>query len=137
MPTLAPGGVLMLHLSPMGHPQVKLMLASAGVEVMSLQRGRRKPKQRLFLWSLVLFVKLYTRLWSGEARRRYLLDDLEGPALLTGGNTLIIQARKARGRTVDPSCIRGCRGLGPGGSSAGPSVSPRRGPPPAEAHRGV
>jgi len=91
---LGPDGVAMLHLSPVGYPQVKLMLELAGLRVDALFRDRAKVKQMLLLWPLVLLIKLYTRLWPRRARWRYLLDELEGPALLTGGNTLIIQAQK-------------------------------------------
>ena len=91
---LGPDGVAMLHLSPVGYPQVKLMLELAGLRVDALFRDRAKVKQMLLLWPLVLLIRLYTRLWPRRARKRYLLDELEGPALLTGGNTLIIQARK-------------------------------------------
>jgi len=91
---MGPEGVAMLHLSPAGYTQVKVMLDLAGLRVEGLYRDRVKVKQMLFLWPLVLFIRLYTRLWSRRARRRYLLSDTAGPALLTGGNTLIIQARK-------------------------------------------
>jgi hypothetical protein len=91
---LRPEGVALLHLSPMGYPQVKLMVELAGLRVQGLYRDRVKVKQMLLLWPLVLLIRLYTRLWPGRARQRYLLDELEGPALLTGGNTLVIQARK-------------------------------------------
>jgi len=91
---IGPEGVAMLHLSPAGYTQVKVMLDLAGLEVIGLHRDRVKVKQLLFLWPLVLLIRLYTRLWPRKARRRYLLADTGGPALLTGGNTLIIQARK-------------------------------------------
>ena len=91
---LGPQKVASLHLSPIGYPQVKLMLELAGLRVEGLHRDRAKLKQRLLLWPLVLLIRLYTHLWPRQARRRYLLDELEGPAILTGGNTLIIQARK-------------------------------------------
>jgi len=91
---LGPEGVAMLHLTPAGYPQVKLMLELAGLQVEGLYRDRVKVKQMLLLWPLVLVIRLYTRLWPRKARQRYLLDEVEGPALLTGGNTLIIQARK-------------------------------------------
>jgi len=93
---MGPESVAMLHLSPAGYTQVKVMLDLAGLEVTGLHRDRVKVKQMLFLWPLVLLIRLYTRLWSRKARRRYLLDDTAGPALLTGGNTLIIQARKPK-----------------------------------------
>ncbi len=90
---LGPEGVAMLHLSPAGYPQVKLMLEMAGLRVEKLFRDRGKPMQ-LLLWPLVALIRLYTRLWPRRGRQRYLLDEVEGPAILTGGNTLIIQARK-------------------------------------------
>ena len=88
--------VAMLHLSPAGYTQVKVMLDLAGLRVVGLYRDRVKVRQMLFLWPLVLLIRLYTRFWSRKARRRYLLNDTGGPALLTGGNTLIIRARKPR-----------------------------------------
>ena len=90
---LGPEGVAMLHLNPAGYPQVKLMLEMAGLRVEKLFRDRGKPMQ-LLLWPLVALIRLYTRLWPRRGRQRYLLDEVEGPAILTGGNTLIIQARK-------------------------------------------
>jgi len=91
---MGPEGVAMLHLSPAGYTQVKVMLDLAALRVVGLYRDRVKVKQMLFLWPLVLLIRLYTRLWPRKARERYLLDEVEGPALLTGGNTLIIHARK-------------------------------------------
>lgn len=91
---LAAEEVAMLHLAPLGYGQLKLMLDLAGLEVERLERDKSKRRQAYFLWPLVLAIKFYTRLWPRSARQRYLLDEVEGPALLTGGNTLIILAGK-------------------------------------------
>lgn len=91
---LGPQGAAMLHLVPLGYAQLRLMLELAGLEVERLHRDEPKRRQALFLWLLVLGIRCYTRLWPPGARQRYLLDEVEGPAVLTGGNTLIIEARK-------------------------------------------
>lgn len=82
-----------MHSSPIGYTLVRFILEHAGFTIMDMTYDKKKKKQA-YLKPLVWFIRLYGHLWSRSKRDEYWLDQTSGPAVLDGGNTLIIFARK-------------------------------------------
>jgi len=82
-----------LHLSPIGYPIIRFALESAGLTIAEITYDKKK-KGQLFLAPLVWLIRLYSRFWSRKKRERYWLVETTSDAILNGGNTLIIFARK-------------------------------------------
>ena len=85
-----------LHLSPIGYTLVRFAIEQAGMVIESVAMDRPKPRQR-WLKPLTGLIRLANCLRSSKDRRRYWLDETNGPVVLEGGNTLIIVARKPNG----------------------------------------
>ena len=87
------GDPAMLHITPLAFAQLKFFLETAGFRIERLQRDRRKTKQAL-LYPLALAIRLACRLGGAKTRRQYWLDEVNSGAVLMGGNTLILLARR-------------------------------------------
>ena len=68
-------------------------LEQAGLTIEAIAHDKKKPKQ-VFLKPLVWAIRLYSAFRPKKERVRLWHDELTGPVILEGGNTLIIIARK-------------------------------------------
>ncbi len=83
-----------MHNSPITYPLLKFMLESCGLEITKLDKEGVKRNQK-FLYPLILLIRLYTALWSRKSRTKYLLDEVNAPIIINGGNNLIVTCRKS------------------------------------------
>lgn len=87
------GHEYMLHLSPLLYAQLRFFLESSGFRIERIERDKVKWKQ--WAWApLVGLIKLVTVLGGSRARERYFADQANSNAVLMGGNTLIVLARR-------------------------------------------
>lgn len=82
-----------LHVNPIGYSEVRYLLESSGFV---LERTHfDKPKGLLWLYlPLVLLIRAAARFTPARKRRERWTDELNSAEVLTGGNTLIFEARK-------------------------------------------
>ena len=83
----------MMHRSPMDYVQVRQALEQAGFVLERVVRDRLKVRQLLLL-PLAILVWLVTWVRGRRGRERRWLDETNSRAVLMGGNTLIITARR-------------------------------------------
>jgi ubiquinone/menaquinone biosynthesis C-methylase UbiE len=83
----------MHHLTPLTYPVLKLALEHWGFKILTLEKDKEKKRMK-WLLPIVWTIRLYCFFWPKEAKRQYHLEDTLSPALITGGNTLILVAEK-------------------------------------------
>jgi hypothetical protein len=83
----------MHHLTPLTYPVLKLVLAHWGFKILTLEKDKEKERMK-WLLPIVWTIRLYCFFWPKEAREKYHLEDTLSPALMMGGNTLILVAEK-------------------------------------------
>jgi hypothetical protein len=72
---------------------LKLALAHWGFKILTLEKDKEKKRMK-WLLPIVWTIRLYCFFWPKEAREKYHLEDTLSPALMMGGNTLILVAEK-------------------------------------------
>jgi len=83
----------MLHVSPLTYTELRFFLEASGFEIERVEKDKFKPKQ-LRLWPLVALLQLMSKL-SGDKGREYPFADVANSnAILLGGNTLILIAKR-------------------------------------------
>lgn len=85
-------GAVALHINPIGYPELRYLLESAGFSIRSLHRDKRKRD-----WAYLPFTLLIRglgKLVPSAKRARRWTDELNSDEVLLGGNTLIIEAEK-------------------------------------------
>ncbi|MEN6615080.1 MAG: class I SAM-dependent methyltransferase [Syntrophorhabdus sp.] len=82
-----------MHISPLGYTLIRFILEHAGFTITGIAYDKKKKKQ-VYLKPFVWFIRLYGLLWGQNKRRKYWLDETNGPEILDGGNTLILFAKK-------------------------------------------
>jgi len=83
----------MLHLIPLTYPTLKLFLEHTGFEILAVAKDKEK-KRMVWLSPVVWLIRLYCLFWPKEKREECHLDETLSPALIMGGNTLILAARR-------------------------------------------
>ena len=83
----------MLHLVPLTYPILKLVLEHHGYRILSVGKDREKKRMK-WLLPIVWGIRLYCFFWPKRKREDYHLEETLSPALMMGGNTLILVARK-------------------------------------------
>ena len=84
----------MLHLIPLTYPVLKLFMEHTGFKILQIAKDKEKKRMK-WLLPVVWGIKFYCLFWSRKKRMDYQLRDTLSPALIMGGNTLIIVATKA------------------------------------------
>lgn len=84
---------VVLHVNPIAYPELRYTLEKHGFEIAEVCRDARKPRLWLY-WPLTALVRMIARLTPAAKRRERWTDELQSPAVLTGGNTLIVHAVK-------------------------------------------
>lgn len=87
------GDPAMLHISPLGYAQLRFFLEASGFRIERIDRDSPKPKQ-WFLLPVAAVVWLVSALRGTRGREKYWLDGANSPAVLMGGNTLVLLARR-------------------------------------------
>lgn len=83
----------MMHINLVGYPLLRFMLESNGFCITKLDIDKPKPKM-IFLYPLIVLIKLYCWFWPKKAKKRYWLKETLSKDILSGGNTLIVVAGK-------------------------------------------
>ena len=82
-----------LHINPVPYTELRYALQNSGFELLATYRDRRKARLWMY-WPLVALIRCLGRFTSAERRRERWTDELQSDAVLLGGNTLILHARK-------------------------------------------
>ncbi|MGP8020406.1 MAG: 2-polyprenyl-3-methyl-5-hydroxy-6-metoxy-1,4-benzoquinol methylase, partial [Limisphaerales bacterium] len=61
-----------------------------------VEKDRPKWRQVLFLFPLWLLLKIFLSLQSAKRKAKYLLPETGSNAVLLGGNTILLRAKKNR-----------------------------------------
>jgi SAM-dependent methyltransferase len=83
----------MLHLVPLTYPVLKLVLEHYGYRILYVGKDREKKRMK-WLLPIVWGIRFYCFFWPKRKREDYHLDETLSPALMMGGNTLIVVAQK-------------------------------------------
>ena len=83
----------MLHLIPLTYPTLKLFLEHTGFEILAIAKDKEKTRM-VWLSPVVWLIRLYCLFWPKEKREECHLEETLSPALIMGGNTLIVAAQK-------------------------------------------
>ncbi len=89
------GNPAMLHVSPLTYTELRFFLEANGMEVQRIEKDKFKPKQ-LLCWPLVALIQLATLCSGKRGREKYFADQANSNAVLLGGNTLILIAKRVR-----------------------------------------
>jgi SAM-dependent methyltransferase len=82
-----------LHINPIAYTELRYLLEKYGFHVVGAYKDR--PKRRIWLyWPLVALIRLVAWLTPEPKRRERWTTELQSAAILLGGNTLILHARK-------------------------------------------
>lgn len=82
------------HQNLIGYVELRQVLDWAGFQIERVERDRPKWKQVIFLFPLWLLLKANLALQSDKRKAKYLLAETGSNAVLLGGNTIILQAKK-------------------------------------------
>ena len=82
------------HQNLIGFVQLRQVIDWAGFAVERVERDRTKWKQVIILAPLWLLLKLFLALQSAKRKAKYLLPETGSNAVMLGGNTIIIQAKR-------------------------------------------
>ncbi len=82
-----------LHINPVAYTELRYALQNSGFELLAMHRDHRKARLWMY-WPLVAVIRCLGRCTSAEKRRERWTDELQSDAVLLGGNTLILHARK-------------------------------------------
>ena len=83
------------HISRPPYALLKMALNYAGLEIETISSEKIKYNQ-LFLLPMAWIIFLFTKIKGEKGKRKYWLDESNSWAILMGGNSLIISARKIR-----------------------------------------
>lgn len=82
-----------LHVNPIGYSEIRFLLEKNGFAVERVFVD--KPKKNTWAFAPIIgLIRLVGKLSSAEKRKGRWTDELNGSAVLTGGNTLILKARR-------------------------------------------
>lgn len=82
-----------LHINPIGYSELRYLLEANGFRLTKTEMD--KPKRgSLAFWPIVALIRLVNLFVPYERRKERWTDEINGPSVLTGGNTLIIEAIK-------------------------------------------
>lgn len=91
---LVPGReAIALHINPIGYSELRYILENSGFALETVFPDKPKRKGWIY-WPVVAVVRLIGRITSQRRRRERWTDELNSREVLTGGNTLILKARK-------------------------------------------
>ncbi len=82
-----------LHINPISYPELRYILEKHGFEVQGLFKDRNKPLLWLYA-PLVGLIRLVGWLTPARKKRERWTRELQSDAILLGGNTLIVLAKK-------------------------------------------
>ncbi len=85
----------MLHLIPLTFPVLKLVLEHSGFKILQIAKDKEKKKMK-WLLPLVWGIRLYCSFWPEDKKLDYHLNETLSPALIMGGNTVIVITEKSR-----------------------------------------
>jgi ubiquinone/menaquinone biosynthesis C-methylase UbiE len=83
----------MLHLMPLTYPILKMTLEHWGFKILSIEKDKEKKRMK-WLLPIVWGIRFYCFFWPKEKKEEYHLEETLSPALIMGGNTLILVAEK-------------------------------------------
>ncbi|MEE9936971.1 MAG: class I SAM-dependent methyltransferase [Deltaproteobacteria bacterium] len=83
------------HINRPSFALLKMALSYAGLEIESVSSEKTKTGQ-LWLYPLAWLIFLFTMIKGEKGRRKYWLDRSNAPAVLMGGNSLILRTQKIR-----------------------------------------
>lgn len=81
------------HINPIGYAELRYWLEKAGFEIDGAYADSKKSGMWAFL-PIVGLIRLAARFTSSKKRETRWTDEMNSDAVLTGGNTLILAARK-------------------------------------------
>ena len=82
-----------LHINPIAYTELRYALENSGFELVGTHRDRRKPNLWMY-WPLVALIRILGHFSSAARRSERWTRELQSDAVLLGGNTLILHARK-------------------------------------------
>jgi SAM-dependent methyltransferase len=82
-----------LHVNPIGYAELRYLLEKSGFELVEVFPDKVKSRTWLFA-PLTGLITLASRFTSRDKRESRWTDELNSPAVLRGGNTLIFHAKK-------------------------------------------
>lgn len=82
-----------LHINPIGYSELRYLLEANGFDIRRVEMDKPKRASIAF-WPLVKLIQLAGLLMPVEKRKSRWTDEINGPAVLTGGNTMIFEAVK-------------------------------------------
>lgn len=82
-----------LHINPIGYSELRYLLETNGFRLVTTTMDKPKRASIAF-WPIVLLIRLVNLFVPRKLRARRWTDEINGSAVLTGGNTLIFEAVK-------------------------------------------
>ncbi|MDE3067837.1 MAG: methyltransferase domain-containing protein [Verrucomicrobiota bacterium] len=82
------------HQNLISYVELRQVLDWAGFQIERVEKDRPKWRQVIFLLPLWLFLRANLALQSNKRKAKYLLSETSSNAVLLGGNTIILQAKK-------------------------------------------
>ncbi len=87
------GDEVFLHIHAVSYPELRFLLESNGFADVKVFRDSRKRKQWLY-YPLVWLIRLFGAMRSEEKKRERWTRELQSDAILMGGNSIVVMARK-------------------------------------------
>jgi len=84
---------VVLHINPIAYTELRYILEKYGFELAGAYRDKPKPNLWLY-WPLVAVIHFFAWLTPERKRRERWTTELSSDAVLLGGNTLILHAKK-------------------------------------------
>ncbi len=84
---------IFLHVNPIAYPELRFVLESNGFDSVEVFRDRPKPRQWLY-YPLVWLIRLIGSLRPAEQKEARWTRELQSDAILMGGNSIVVQARR-------------------------------------------
>jgi len=83
-----------LHVNPIGYPELRFLLESSGFDSVRVFRDAKKPRQWLY-FPLVWLIRLLGALRPAAQKEARWTRELQSDAILAGGNSIVVQARRS------------------------------------------
>lgn len=84
---------VVLHINPIAYTELRYILEKYGFTLAGTYRDKPKPNIWLY-WPLVMAIRFFARLTPERKRRERWTEELASDAVLLGGNTLVLRAKK-------------------------------------------